>query len=276
MSDGGDSFKDVEELQEAQAQLQEIESELQRLSLSAVEPAMRDSLMAKLRQVRLELFERQEALEETESVETYSKFRRPRRRPTSAHFSSDSRASKIHNIRHTASGFDYEPVLKQQKQGPPRVRPRSAASSASRKTFNPPAQSEDIEHGGRTTIPMDMMKFVDTSRPSSAVSRKSRRSGDARNRIHNSCFSALPASRPSPGPAEYYPDYKVAATKKKMPISSFGREGRMKHLAGESAFQTEGRLGPGPKYKPSVVHTKTRHSVTSIGRENRLGSSVAP
>ena len=49
----------------------------------------------------------------------------------------------------------------------------------------------------------------------------------------------------------------------------------MKHLASESDPTTEGRLGPGPKYRPSVVQTKLRHSVAAMGRQNRLGSSVA-
>lgn len=273
---GGLNDGDAQELQDAQEQLSEIETELQRLSMHAVEPAMRESLMAKLRQVRMELFERQEELDGGVKRQFFqAPPNRSKRRVQSAHFADhnrqDNRPTVLQNLRSESSAPDYAPVLKKRSSS---ARPRSATSTASRRTFAPQAKrQEDAPATQRRPIAMDMMKFVDHKRPSTA---SSRRSGDARLRLHNTSFSALPASRPGPGPAEYYPDYKTRATTKRAPAASFSREGRIKHLAGETAPETEGRTGPGPKYKPSVVQTKKRHAVASIGRENRLGSSVAP
>jgi len=266
-SGGGDDFQDIAELEEAQSQLEEIEAELQRLSLSAVEPAMRDSLMNKLRQVRLDLFERQGELEESgiprrtfqaPPVES----RRKAKRAQSAHFADHGSRGRQANIYDTE---DAAPVLQQRRASSAKLRSAGSGSFA-------PLSKGRKSSAPRRPIAMDMMKFVDTTRPPTA---SSRRSGDTRTRVNNSAFSALPASRPGPGPAEYYPDYRKRAVMKRTPVASFGKEDRMKHLAGETSVKTEGRQGPGPKYKPSLVQTKQRNSVTAIGRENRLGSSIS-
>merc|ERR1711904_747485 len=185
---------------------------------------------------------------------------RAARRARSARFARNSgRADALHNIRHDPN--EYTPVLKKRVSS---ARPRSAGP-LSRNTFAAPMKAE-TQSAPRKSIAMDMLKFVDSKRPLTA---SSRRSGDSRNRLLNSSFSSLPASRPGPGPAEYYPDYRNKANYKRTPSASFSREDRMKHLAGETSSETGGRVGPGPKYKPSVVQTKCRHPVTSIGREHR-------
>jgi len=186
------------------------------------------------------------------------------RRAQSAHFSSQRRGSS-RTAAAANGGGEYTPVLK--KRGA-RGRPGSAPA---RRAFAPPLKTE-ASNQPRKAIALDMLKFVDSKRPPTAHSRRSGYSGSAA--LKTDSFSALPASRPGPGPAEYYPDYRSRATVRRTPAASFSREDRMKHLAGETASETEGRTGPGPKYKPCVTQTKHRYPVPSIGREHRLGSSI--
>lgn len=264
-SEAGDSYQDAAELEEAQSQLAEIEMELQRLSLSAVDPAVRESLMGKLRQVRMDLFERQAEIDPDQAVPpTRLTFKAPHPGTRST-----QRAQSAGN----GTRFGNRSRNERAAAGPKKRAQSAGLRSSVGGRSQPQAQTKKTRKtkGGRKPIVLDMMKFVDTTRPPTA---SSRRSGDARNRIVNAAFSAIPAGRPGPGPAEYYPDDRKRATTKRAPSASFSREDRLKHLAGETSADATGRLGPGPKYKPSVVQTKKRHSVVAIGRENRLGSSV--
>lgn len=148
------------------------------------------------------------------------------------------------------------------------------AKSGTNRAFPPPSARRKKGNGpgglpGRSSIAMDMMKLVDGHRPPS-----SKLQGEPTADISTMNFSSMVANRPGPGPSQYYPDFTIQAHRKSTVASSFGREDRFKHLAGET--QPAARYGPGPKYNPSLKHTKTKNPVAKMGREQRLGSGVVP
>lgn len=246
----GLSEGDRSDLETAQQQLEAIEGELMQLSLNSIEPQMHDNLMNKLHEVRTNIYDRLQQLSPL------------RQRPAAkrAHSARPTRGLTSEYAA-TGSGRKQRPATAGAARGKPTGRRAFPPPSAGRSRRPPTA---------RTAIELDMMKLVDGHRPTSAKLQE-----DPGADLSTMSFTAMVASRPGPGPSQYYPDYTNASVRPKACISSFGREDRFKHLAGETK-PGNGRIGPGPKYNPSVRQRKSRVPVATMGRENRLGSSVAP
>jgi len=247
----GLSEGDRTDLETAQQQLEAIESELMQLSLNSIEPEMHDSLMNKLREVRTNIHGRLQQLSPVGQ------------RPT---------AKRVQSARPTRGlTSEYSQASGSARKQRPATAGAARSKQSSRRAFPPPSAGRSRRPPtSRSAIELDMMKLVDGHRPTSGTLQH-----DAGADLSTMSFTAMVASRPGPGPSQYYPEYTNASVRPKACISSFGREDRFKHLAGESK-PGNGRIGPGPKYKPSVRQRKQRMPVATMGRENRLGSSVAP
>lgn len=256
-SPGGLSEGDRSDLETAAQQLRDIEAELLQLSLSAIEPDMHENLMTKLSEVRGSIDDRLGQLSPKASSTAGRK-----------KGSSGPRSFSARPLRMDCDTISERQTRRPATAGP--ARQNSAGKRNQKRAFPPPTASRRRPGVVRSAIAMDMMKLVDGHRtPSTKLQTDS--SAD----LSTMNFSAVCVNRPGPGPSQYYPDFTQTAGRRRAAASSFGSEDRFKHLAGESK-PGPGRLGPGPKYNPSVNPTKKRGSAARMGRESRLGSGVAP